>query len=73
MMMMMMMILPKFSDEHPVPFIGGYPPPLPHPRVEAYSLIKILESLSSSVLQRKTSTGNELFASLGSALVQTLG
>ena len=47
----------------PRPFYSRVPPL----RVEAYRLIKILESLSSSVFERKTSTGNELFASLGSA------
>ena len=33
----------------------------------------ILESLSNSVFERRTSTGSGLFASLGSGLVQSLG
>ena len=33
----------------------------------------IIESLSNSVFERRTSTGSGLFASLGSGLVQTLG
>ena len=32
-----------------------------------------LESLSNSIVERRTSTGSGLFASLGSGLVQTLG
>ena len=33
----------------------------------------ILGSLSSSIFERRTSTGSELFALLGSGFVQTLG
>ena len=48
-------------------------PPPPPPGVEVYRLIKLLGSLSSSVSERRTSTGSGLFASLGSGLVETLG
>ena len=34
---------------------------------------KTLGSLSNSVVERRTSTGSGLFASLGSVLVETLG
>ena len=33
----------------------------------------LLGTLSNSVFERRTSTGSELFASLGSGLVKTLG
>ena len=33
----------------------------------------LIGSLSNSVFERRTSTGSELFASLGSGLVETLG
>ena len=36
-------------------------------------LIMLLGSLSSSVFERRTSTGSGLFASLGSGLVETPG
>ena len=36
-------------------------------------MILLIESLSNSVFERRTSTGSGLFASLGSGLVQTLG
>ena len=64
-------VLSKFSDKHPRPFYRRVPPP--PPQVEAYRLIKLLGSLSSSVFERRTSTGSGLFASLGSGLVETLG
>ena len=64
-------VLPKFSDEHPCPFYRRVPPP--PPGVEVYRLTKLLGSLSSSVFERRTSTGSELFASLGSGLVETPG
>ena len=36
-------------------------------------LLVILESLSNSVFERRTSTGSGLFAALGCGLVETLG
>ena len=64
-------VLSKFSDKHLRPFYRRILPP--PPQVEAYCLIKLLGSLSSSVFERRTSTGSGLFASLGSGLVETLG
>ena len=46
--------------------------PLPS-GVEVYRHIKLLGSLSSSVFERRASTGSGLFASLGSGLVEILG
>ena len=67
----LLVVSSKFSDEHPRPFYRRVPPP-PF-GVEVYRLIKLLGSLSSSVLERRTSTGSGLFESLGSGLVETLG
>ena len=64
-------VLSKFSDEHPRPFYRKVPPP--GGGGEVYRLIKLLGSLSSSVFERRTSTGSGLFASLASGLVETLG
>ena len=56
-----------FRRAPPSAFIGETP------RVEVYRLVKLLGSLSSSVFERRTSTGSGLFASMGSGLVETLG